>query len=136
MNRVMFSSASQHWSTPASLYDTLNEEFLFADDPCPFHGSEDGLERDWRSPAFINPPYDRTMAKWLRKVRSEARKGVTVVMLVPSRTDTRWWHEYVMKADEIRFLRGRLKFSGAPYNAPFPSAIVIFKVNEPGLGGK
>lgn len=50
-----------------------------------------------------------------------------VVALIPSRTDTRWWHDYVMLADEIRFIRGRLHFDGHSQGAPFPSAIVIWR---------
>ncbi len=130
MNRVVFSSASQHWETPRDLYEALNREFEFQDDGCPFHAIEDGLEREWKSPVFVNPPYTRDIAKWLRKAVAESKRGKTVVMLLPSRTDVRWWHEYVMKADEIRLLRGRLKFSGAKTRAPFPSAIVIFRGGE------
>lgn len=129
MERVLFSSASVHWETPKDLYTALNAEFHFVDDPCPLGGLEFGLTRQWYSPCFVNPPFTRRdpITPWLEKACIEARWGVTVVCLVPSRTDTRWWHEHVMKADEIRFLRGRLKFSGAKNNAPFPSAIVIFK---------
>jgi phage N-6-adenine-methyltransferase len=64
---------------------------------------------------------------WMKKAYEESQKGCTVVCLVPSRTDTGWWHEYVMKADEIRFIRGRLKFGGSKNSAPFPSVIVIFR---------
>ena len=126
INRGLFSSASQHWSTPKELYDELDKEFNFNDDPCPLH-SEGGLDRRWGTRTFLNPPYGREITKWLFKAWKENMCGVTVVCLLPSRTDTRWWHEYVMNAHEIRFLRGRLKFGDSKNSAPFPSAIVIFR---------
>jgi site-specific DNA-methyltransferase (adenine-specific) len=76
---------------------------------------------------YCNPPYGRQIGAWIKKAYDESKKGKTVVMLLPCRTDTRWWHEYVMKAKEIRFIKGRLKFGGAKTNAPFPSCVVVFK---------
>ena len=130
INRGLFSSASQHWATPVDLYKVLDAEFHFNDDPCPLHSVTDGLHRAWGTRVFLNPPYGREIAKWLVKAYGESLLGKLVVCLVPSRTDTRWFHEYCMKADEIRFLRGRLKFGGAKNSAPFPSAIVVFRGNE------
>lgn len=121
----MFSSASDHWSTPKEVYDALDKEFHFNDDPCPIDGSG-GLEREWGSRAFVNPPYSE-IKEWVAYGFNQTRRGGVVVMLIPSRTDTRWWHDYVMKAKEIRFIKGRLKFGGAKNSAPFPSAIVVFK---------
>ncbi len=125
-NKGLFSSASQHWATPKKLYDALDEEFHFNDDPCPLHG-EGGLNRRWGTSTFINPPYGREISKWLERAWYESFWGNTIVCLIPSRTDTRWWHKYVMQADEIRFLKGRLKFGDSKNSAPFPSVIVIFK---------
>lgn len=125
-NRVLFSSATNHWATPQEVFNSLNEEFNFADDPCPLNSLIDGLSREWRSPAFVNPPYSN-IKEWSAKAFAEAQKGSTVVLLIPSRTDTKWWHEYILKAQEIRFIRGRLKFGGCKNNAPFPSCIVVFK---------
>jgi hypothetical protein len=76
---------------------------------------------------FVNPPYGREIGKWLKKGYLEWEKGKTVVFLVPSRTDTLWWHDFVMKATEIRFIKGRLKFDGQKNSAPFPSAIIVFQ---------
>ena len=126
MNRVVFSSASDEWATPADTYAALNAEFGFRDDPCPLGGSENGLMREWKSPCYVNPPYSDILP-WMDKAAAEASQGKTVVLLVPSRTDTRWWHEYAMRAAEIRFIRGRLKFGGAKTPAPFPSCVVIFR---------
>jgi hypothetical protein len=78
----------------------------------------------------MNPPYGRAIGTWVRKAREEALKGVKVVSLLPARTDTAWWHDDVMRAQEIRLLRGRLTFVGAPSPAPFPSAVVIFDGNR------
>ena len=126
LSRVVFSSASDHWSTPTDTYQALDAEFGFADDPCPLHSSADGLTRPWLSPAFVNPPYS-DIASWMAKAHAEWLLGKSAVLLVPSRTDTRWWHEYAMRASEIRFLRGRLKFGGQKNSAPFPSCLVIFR---------
>jgi len=121
---VLFSSVSVHWETPKHVYDALNMEFGFTLDPCPV--SRDGiygLMRSWAGErVYCNPPYGNGVSAWLAK----AREADIAVYLLPSRTDTRWWHEYAMKADEIRFVRGRLKFGGAKNNAPFPSAILVY----------
>lgn len=127
--KVHYLSQSVDWATPAWLYDELNAEFQFNDDPCPLYGvtNQDGLSRPWGTSTYCNPPYGRTIGLWTRKAREEAEGGKTVVLLVPSRTDTRWWHEDIMTADEIRFVKGRLKFGGAKQGAPFPSALAIWR---------
>ncbi len=130
LNKGLFSSASQHWATPKELYAELDEEFHFNDDPCPLHPKNDGLSRAWGSRTYLNPPYGTEIAKWLFMAWAESLKGKLVVCLVPSRTDTHWWHNYCMKADEIRFLRGRLKFGESKNSAPFPSAVIVFKGGE------
>ena len=121
----MFSSASDHWSTPKETYDALDKEFHFNDDPCPIGGGG-GLDREWGNSTFCNPPYSE-IGKWLAKGFEEWKKGKTIVFLIPSRTDTKFWHSYCMNATEIRFIKGRLKFGGSKNSAPFPSAIVIFR---------
>ena len=121
----LFSSATTHWATPPDVYAALDAEFHFDDDPCPLHG-EGGLDREWGQSVFVNPPYGREIVPWLKKAYEESLKGKTVVCLIPSRTDTRWWHEYVMKG-KIWFLKGRLKFGGSKQGAPFPSAVVVFQ---------
>jgi site-specific DNA-methyltransferase (adenine-specific) len=120
----MFSSVSEHWATPPEVFSRLNGEFNFTLDPCPLEPPCDGLTRLWAGErVYCNPPYNREIPKWLAK----AREAELAVYLLPARTDTRWWHEYAMKADEIRFLKGRLKFGGAKHGAPFPSCVVIFR---------
>ena len=129
INKGLFTSTTPHWATPDGLYRELDVEFNFNDDPCPLHSELDGLAREWGSRTFVNPPYGREIGKWIRQGYNESQRGKLVVMLIPSRTDTKWWHEYVMRATEIRFIRGRLKFGDAENSAPFPSAIVIFGKN-------
>lgn len=120
-------SLSPHWATPKWLYDELNKEFNFDFDPCPLGGGFDGLVVRWGKVNYINPPYGREIGKWIAKAHAEALGGGICVMLLPSRTDTKWWHDYCMKAYEIRFIKGRLKFGDSKNSAPFPSCIVIFK---------
>lgn len=124
--KIHFSSATDHWSTPKEVYDALNVEFKFDFDPCPLGSVGGGLECDWGLSNFVNPPYS-DIRNWVAKSYEESRRERLVVLLIPSRTDTRWWHDYVMKADEIRFIKGRLKFGGSKNSAPFPSCIVVFR---------
>jgi len=129
---VHFLSLTDHWSTPKEVYTKLNIRFNFNDDPCPLNNNDgvDGLQRSWGSRTFVNPPYSQLKA-WVKKGYEESLKGKLVVMLIPSRTDTIAWHEYCMKADEIIFIKGRLKFGNSKNSAPFPSAVVVFR----GSGG-
>jgi phage N-6-adenine-methyltransferase len=137
INPGLFSSASDLWETPQDLFDTLNGEFGFTLDACAiaanakcpkfFSPQEDGLAQTWDGVVWCNPPYGRQIGKWVRKGWESAQAGATVVMLIPARTDTRWFHEFILGKTEIRYLRGRVKFGGGKNSAPFPSAIVIFR---------
>lgn len=145
---VHFSSATDQWETPQAFFDGLNAEFNFTLDPCCLPETakctkfytpvENGLLQSWGGETvFVNPPYGRTIGQWVKKAYEESRKGTVVVCLLPSRTDTKWWHEYCVKG-EIRFIKGRLKFENRALpswqadgsfkgqSAPFPSAVVIF----------
>jgi site-specific DNA-methyltransferase (adenine-specific) len=123
----LMTSWRDDWRTPISLFNELNKEFHFDFDPCPNNPNFDGLTISWGKRNFVNPPYGRTIGLWLKKGFEEWKEGKTVVFLIPSRTDTIWWHSFVMQATEIRFIEGRLKFSEYYNSAPFPSAIVVFK---------
>jgi site-specific DNA-methyltransferase (adenine-specific) len=126
VNRVLFSSASPHWQTPSLVYDDLNAEFHFTLDPCPLGDAEwkDGTYRSWSGErVFCNPPYGSGITKWLMK----AREADCAVFLLPARTDTKWWHEYALQADEIRFIRGRLRFGNSTNSAPFPSVVLVYR---------
>ena len=140
MNDVHFSSVKSDWETPQRFFDALNDEFGFTLDSCAtpetakcaayFTPGCDALKQDWAGVVWMNPPYGYSIGKWIRKAYEEARRGATVVGLVPARTVTAWWHDYVMKADEIRLLRGRLFFSKSKINAPFPNAVVVWRPGE------
>ena len=130
----LFRQVFDEWSTPQYLFEALHSEFGFTLDPCSdernakcakhFTAANDGLLQDWGTErVFMNPPM-RTCADWMRKASEAAARGALVVCLVPSRTDTDWWHRYAM-AGEIRFLKGRLKIGSTC--APFASAVVIFR---------
>jgi len=120
-------SLRSDWETPKEFYAGLNEEFCFTFDPCPSNPIFDGLNIEWGNINFCNPPYGRQITAWIKKGYEESLKGKLIVFLLPSRTDTKWWHDYVMEADEIRFIKGRLKFDGAKNCAPFPSCVVVFR---------
>ena len=138
INKSLFSSANIEWATPQEVFDKLNEEFHFTLDPCAlpsnakcakfYTPSEDGLIQNWEGETvFCNPPYGKQLGSWVRKCREESWKLKTkVVMLIPARTDTKWFHEHIYNKAEIRFIKGRLKFGGSKNYAPFPSMIVIF----------
>ena len=139
--QVMFSSKSNDWETPQHFYDKLNKEFgPFTLDPCAseettkvsenyFTPSDNGLFQDWGGQTvFMNPPYGRSISNWIKKAHEESQRPNTkVICLIPARTDTRYWHEYCMKADEIYLVKGRLKFGNSSNAAPFPSAVVVFR---------
>jgi site-specific DNA-methyltransferase (adenine-specific) len=126
MNKVLFSSCSVHWPTPEGLYKQLNEEFKFDFDPCPLFAQFDGLIVEWGMSSFVNPPYGRQLYSWIQKGYEESCAGKRIVFLLPARTDTKWFHDYCLKANEVRFIKGRLKFGNAKNSAPFPSMIVVF----------
>ncbi len=134
---ALFSSRSVEWETPSDLYKPLGAEFAFTLDVCAtphnakvprfFARSDDGLAQSWQGErCWMNPPYGRDIARWVAKAYREATAGALVVALLPARTDTRWWQQYVTRG-EIRFLPGRLRFGGAKHAAPFPSAIVVWR---------
>ena len=136
MNEVHFSSKSDEWETPQDLFDELDEYFQFDLDVCAtpdnakcsrfYTKEDDGLSKNWIETCWMNPPYGREIGKWVAHAYERSLFGATVVCLLPARTDTRWWHDYCTKG-EITFLKGRLKFSNAEFNAPFPNAIVVFR---------
>jgi phage N-6-adenine-methyltransferase len=148
MDKVMYSSKSNEWETPEDLFNELDAEFHFTLDPCCTHENakcdkhytidDDGLSKSWTGETvFMNPPYGRDIGKWIRKAYEESLNGAVVVCLIPARTDTSYWHDFVTRG-EVRFIRGRVKFqnrllpswrsdgSHKVSGAPFPSAIVVY----------
>lgn len=138
---LMFSSKTDQWATPQNFFDELNDEFHFTLDPCAdefnhkcekyFTKEYDGLSQSWKDEVvFCNPPYGREIGAWVQKCFLEVEEGgcECAVMLIPARTDTQWFHNYIYgKAAEIRFIKGRLKFGNSNNSAPFPSMVVVFK---------
>ena len=147
MDSVLLSTGKDDWETPAWLFAELHKEFNFTLDaaasdsnhklPRYYTQATDGLEQSWEGErVFCNPPYSRRtktnpgQAAWIKKAYEESRSGALVVLLIPARTDTEAFHEYILPHAEIRFLRGRLRFECAGKQkdaAPFPSMIVIFR---------
>ena len=141
INKALFSQDNKEWRTPKSLFNELNGIYHFKMDACttednplgtPFFcwkGGLDGLKQKWVGPVYCNPPYGRDIVKWIQKAVYEQGRGVTTVMLLPARTDTKWFHDYLYDDPyiEIRFIKGRLKFNDGKVPAPFPSMIVIFR---------
>jgi hypothetical protein len=125
--QVMFKSQSVDWPTPQAVYDELDREFKFTFDPCPLQATGDQLSElstSWKGQrVFCNPPYGPQITDFLKRWG----EADLAVFLIPARTDTKWFHNICLPhAKEIRFVKGRLKFGGAKYNAPFPSMIVVF----------
>ena len=141
INAGLFSSKTPEWETPWDFFRELDREFHFTLDVCAteenrkcisyFDKGTDGLTQEWTGVCWLNPPYGREIGKWIEKAYRSSLKGATVVCLIPSRTDTRYWHDYVMKASEIRYVKGRLYFSEKG-PAPFPSAIAVFRSHPHG----
>lgn len=137
INLALYSSRSEEWPTPEQFFGSLHREFAFTLDPCAtaanakckrfFTKRQNGLDQDWRTHrVFCNPPYGRQMWDWAHKCFEASQKGALVVLLAHARTDTRCFHDWVYgKADEIRFVRGRLKFGDGAQSAPFPSLVAV-----------
>lgn len=137
MNQALLSSKTVEWETPQVFFDQLHRIYHFETDVCAqpdnakcahfFTPDMDGLLQKWTGMCWMNPPYGREIGKWIWKAYESAMQGATVVCLLPARTDTSWFHDYIQGKAEIEFVRGRLKFGGAKNSAPFPSMIVVFK---------
>jgi site-specific DNA-methyltransferase (adenine-specific) len=133
----MFSSQKDEWATSQDFFDGLNKQYNFTLDPCAtaqntkcpkFYTQQDnGLNQDWSgNVVYVNPPYSN-VKEWVKKALQESRKpNTTIVMLVAARTDTKFFHDYCTKANQIFFIKGRLKFGGSANSAPFPSMVVVF----------
>lgn len=138
----MFTSDADDWTTPDAFYRLLDSEFRFTLDPCCyahtakcpeyFTKEDDGLRQEWRGRVFMNPPYGRAIGTWVRKAYDAAQTTADVVVcLIPARTCSKWWHDYCMRAAEVRLVCGRLRFGGQQpekgHNAPFPNAVIVFR---------
>jgi site-specific DNA-methyltransferase (adenine-specific) len=143
MQRSVTSLPRQDWETPHWLFEQLDKEFHFTLDgaanaensKCEWYIDEitDALSVSWKdNVVFLNPPYGRgrMLESWLRKGYEEAQKGATSVWILPASTDTYWWHDYVMTAAEIRFIHGRLHFSGAKKSGWMANVVAIFRPGQ------
>ena len=138
----IFSSQTDEWATPQWLFDELNAEFHFDLDPCAtdenhkcaeyFTKETDGLQKNWGGRSvYCNPPYGRQIGKWVEKSYREAQKqNTSVVLLLPARTDTKWFHDYIYNKAEVRFIKGRVRFGDGKGNAPFPSMVVVMRAKK------
>lgn len=150
VDKVLFSSNVDSWQTPETLFAKLDNEFHFDLDPCTtednplgtplfFTKEDNGLYQSWKGNVFVNPPYNKEISRWLQKALYELKNNKevdTIVFLIPVRTDTRWFHNYIYDESlyiwreyvaKVRFIRRRLRFRNAKNTAPFPSMIVIFR---------
>jgi phage N-6-adenine-methyltransferase len=139
VDKVLFSSTTDEWSTPQHIFDEWDNDCQFELDVCAtpenakckkfFTREDNGLARVWTGRCWMNPPYGREIGLWVEKAWRSVTNGQAnfVVCLLPARTDTRWFHDYCLKYGEVTFIRGRLKFGGATNSAPFPSMIVVFR---------
>jgi phage N-6-adenine-methyltransferase len=140
----LFSSATAEWATPRAFFAKLDRRFHFTLDPCAtpdnatcptfFTKDDDGLTQDWGTHrVFCNPPYGREIGKWVRKCFEASQRGALVVLLVPARTDTKWFHDWVRRKARVEFIPRRLRFGNAKKNAPFPSLLAIYSPNRPAM---
>jgi phage N-6-adenine-methyltransferase len=133
---VHFLSLTDEWETPPAFFAEWDARYHFTLDVCAtpenakcqryYTRAEDGLAQEWTGVCWMNPPYGRQIGRWVQKAYEAAQSGATVVCLLPARTDTAWWHDYVMRG-KVTFIRGRLRFVGGASSAPFPSAVVVFE---------
>ena len=155
MNKALLSSKKMDYCTPQDFFNKLNDEFHFILDAAAtdksakcknyFTPKNDGLNQSWvvngGGAVFCNPPYGKNIGKWVKKAYEESQKGLTIVLLIPVRTDTKYFHDFIYGKAQIRFVKGRLKFTdedgnpcrdkkGKPAAAPFPSMIVIYNGSE------
>lgn len=141
ITKGLMSSNTDEWATPKLFYEELNKEFNFTLDPCStkenhkckkyYTKEDDGLSKSWGGEiVFMNPPYGKEISKWVQKAYNENKNGAEIVCLLPSRTDTRWFHDFIYNQHEIRFIKGRLKFNDGKQAAPFPSMVVVMKTRK------
>ena len=138
INKGLMSSNTDEWATPQMFYEELNKKYNFNLDPCStdnnhkcnkyFTKKDNGLLQSWKGyRVYCNPPYGREIGKWVEKAYNENKNGTFIVLLLPARTDTKWFHNFIYKQHEVEFIKGRLKFNDGKNSAPFPSMIVIMK---------
>lgn len=153
MNRALLSSKKTDYCTPQDFFARLDEQFHFTLDAAAadenakcsvyYTPETDGLNSPWditQGAVFCNPPYRRKIGEWVRKAYEEPQKGITIVLLIPARTDTSYFHRYIYGVAEVHFVRGRLHFTDENGNsyppAPFPSMVVVYNGEKRQLRGR
>ena len=141
IQKLMFSSKSDMWGTPPEFFNKLNKTYKFTLDPCAsaenhkcdkyYTLEDDGLSKSWENEVvFVNPPYSK-IKDWVKKSHDEWVLGSEIILLIPARTDTRYFHDYINDNAQVRFIKGRLKFihpdGRNSKSAPFPSILCIFR---------
>lgn len=138
MKSIHFKSENQTWETPQDFFDHVNYLFNFTLDACAsadnhkvsayFSEEDDALIQNWHGVVWCNPPYGRHQVDFIKKAYDQyIKNGSTIVCLIPARPDTKLWQDLIFPhADQICFIRGRLKFGDSKDAAPFPSALVVF----------
>jgi len=143
----LYSSNSNEWYTPSYIFDPLDDEFEFELDACAtedsakcdayFTKKDNALLKDWSAAAnivWVNPPYGRGIGKWIEKAYKESLKGCTVIVLTYVRSDTKWWHDWALKASEIRMIKGRIHFMRGDLKttnaSPAPSCVLVFSEDK------
>lgn len=145
ISEALYSSKKVEWETPQPIFAFMDKIWHFTLDVCAlpenakcaayYTPEDDGLKQLWEGVCWMNPPYGRDIEKWMKKAYETAKSNHgTVVALVHARTDTKWWHDYAMKATYIIFIKGRLKFGNADASCPFPSCFVIFEKGKVDTG--
>lgn len=139
---TLFSSQKQDWGTPDHVFDQLNRTYRFTLDAAAsaentkcerfIDEAQDAFKTPWTGRVWLNPPYGRALARWVERAfeQSQSEDVEHVVVLIPARTDTRYWHDFVMRSHQVFLVKGRIRFEGAPASAPFPSAIVVFRKHD------
>jgi site-specific DNA-methyltransferase (adenine-specific) len=141
---VLYSSATDEWPTPRDFFARLDRRYRFTLDPCAtpdnavcplyFTREQDGLKQDWGTHrVFCNAPYGRQLGAWVRKCFEASQAGALVVALLPARTDTRWFHDWIHGRARVEFIRGRLRFGTAGASAPFPSMLAVYSPHRPAM---
>jgi phage N-6-adenine-methyltransferase len=141
---ALYSSATDEWPTPRPFFAKLHRRYGFTLDPCAtpenatcplyFTKEQNGLLQNWGTHrVFCNPPYGRAIGQWARKCFEASQLGALVVLFVPSRTDTKWFHDWVQGKAEVKFIRGRMRFGNAEASAPFPSMLAVYSPNRPAM---
>ncbi len=150
INDALYSSNNMNWCTPQDFFEELNQEYHFELDAAAtdksakcskyYTPADDGLSQPWTTTGgaiFCNPPYGRNVKHWVKKAYEESKTGITIVLLIPARTDTTWFHDYIYGKADIKFIKGRLTFTDEDGNpsvdkkgrrmpAPFPSMVVTY----------